>query len=569
MFRFLTNRFAALVLSCLGVGLLYVLERDPYSVPFVIAVVLTLAALFFALTSRACASVLLAWGVVFIVAAISLTKQRLMGFNAHVFDLMTFVADRESMLFVLRNYWHALVPLPIVLLVSGWLVRGLFRAERPLHLAGGWRMAAIAATIVLLPLTYPRASGDHGYYMGGHFASSFFVSLSDASFLFEDIDLSREVAARQVSTPFDPAKNCGDMASAPDLYAVHMESMFSPSLYPDWKYGGPGGYLARETASWKPLRVETFAGASWTTTFSLMTGLPAIDFGWMRPYLPMFMEGHIKNSLPLVMGACGYRTIAVMPTRYEMVNEGPFLKSIGFQEVYDRDAVGAPSAHARDKMFYDFTMKLVTDHRAARDTRPLFVFIQTMTTHGPYVDTMQPEATVAGMPFGNGSEIDEYLRRVTLARHDYAPFLAFVEANRAKGGAVVLEYGDHQPSISQASADSAVKGNAAGDWASPLYQTYYDLHAFGRDVAPLPQMTMDIGFLGATIADVAGLPGNEAQRALLALRDRCHGAYHACVEKNLVWDHLRQLANSGMLKLPGVPDWQLGSTAAAATANPH
>lgn len=563
MFHFLTRAPVVFALSFLGAGALYVLERDPSSVPFTIAVVLAMAAFFFSLTRRAGASLLLSWGVVFIVAAVSLTKQRLMGFNAHIFDLMTFASDSESMLFVLGNYWKTLIPLPVVLFLVGWIIRGLFLAEKPLRLGGGWRFAGLAATLALLPLTYPRAPNDHGYYMGGHFASSLFVSFSDASFLFEDIDLNHEVAARTVSTRFNPAQNCGDMTSAPDLYVVHMESMFPPSLYPDWKYGGPDGYLARETASWKPLRVETFAGASWTTTFSLMTGLPAADFGWMRPYLPMFMEGHIKNSLPLTMGMCGYRTVAVMPTRYQMVNEGPFLKSIGFQEVYDRDAVGAPSSHARDKLFYDFTTKLVSEHRAGKDRRPLFVFLQTMTTHGPYDEEFQPQETVAGMPFGNTPEIDEFLRRMTLARQDYAPFLAAINANKTVGGAVVLEYGDHQPSVTQASADNAAQGNAAGDWTSPLYQTYYDVHAFGRDVDPFPQMVMDIGFLGATITDAAGLPRNDAQDALLMVRDRCGGAYHACADKDLVWDHLRKLANSGMLKMPGVTNGGNGSTAVA------
>ncbi|WP_313529686.1 hypothetical protein, partial [Shinella sp.] len=262
MFHFLTRSPVVFFICFLGTGVLCVLERDAASVPFTIAVVLTMAALFFSFTRRAGASLLLSWGVVFIVAAVSLTKQRLMGFNAHIFDLMTFAGDRESMLFVLGNYWKTLIPLPIVLFLTGWVVRGLFWAEKPLRLAAGWRLAGLASTLALLPLTYPRAPNDHGYYMGGHFASSLFVSFSDASFLFEDIELNREVAARKVSARFNPAQNCGDMTSAPDLYVVHMESMFPPSLYPDWKYGGPDGYLGSETASWKPLRVETFAGAS-------------------------------------------------------------------------------------------------------------------------------------------------------------------------------------------------------------------------------------------------------------------------------------------------------------------
>jgi hypothetical protein len=550
MFHLFTRPLFVLAASFVGVGMLVFLERDYSSVPFSLAVVLVLATALFAVTRRPRASLLLSWCLVFLVAAISLTKQRLMGFNAHVFDLLTFAADRESMLFVLQNYWQTLIPLPLVLFAAFWFLRGLFRVERPAVLSGRWRLTGVVASAALLFLTYPRAQGDHGYYMGGHFASSLFVSLADASFLFEDIALSRQVAARETSVSYSDQQTCGDMASAPDFYIVHMESIFPLSLYPDWKFGGADGYLAREASSWKPLHVETFAGASWTTTFSLMTGLSAIDFGWMRPYLPIFMEGKVKNSLPLVMAACGYRTVAVMPTRYEMVNEGPFLKSIGFQEVYDRDDVGAPSSHARDKLFYAFVMKLVADHHAARDSRPLFVFLQTMTTHGPYEEAVEPGEVIADMPFGNGPEIDEYLRRVTLARQDYAPFLEFIDASKGKGGALVLEYGDHQPSISQPYADAVVQGNASTDWNSPLYQTYYDVQSFGRPLAPLPEGMVDIGFLGATIADVAQLPSNAAQQALLSVRDQCAGSYHSCPNKGLVWDHLQTLAASGLLTLP-------------------
>ncbi|THV15784.1 sulfatase-like hydrolase/transferase [Rhizobium rhizophilum] len=550
MYKFFNRCSVVVAISAVCVVLLFFLERDNRSVPFAIAVVLTLTVLIFNFTQRVRASLLLAWCIVFIVAAISLTKQRLMGFNVHVFDLLSFATDSDSLHFVLINYWKTLIPLPVALLLAAWFVRGLFRADRPLHIAPLWRLAGIFSVAVFLTISYPRSPGDHGYYMGGHFATSLFVSLTDTSFLFEEIELTREVAAREVAAPFDRGQICGDMSSAPDLYIIHMESMFSPSLYPDWKFGGPDSYLARETADWRPLRVETFAGASWTTTFSLMTGLPAIDFGWMRPYLPIFMAGKVKNALPQLLAACGYRTLAVMPTRYEMVNEGPFLKSIGFEEVYDRDDVGAGASHARDRLFYEFTMALVSDHKNSTDRRPLFVFVQTMTTHGPYDDVSQPEDAVGGMPFGNRPDIDEFLRRMTLARQDFAPFLAFVDQNKAKGGAVVVEYGDHQPSVSQDSADAAVRGQAAADWNSPLYQTYFDVHAYGRDVKSLPPMTMDVGFLGVTIADAVGLPNNAAQRALLMLRDQCAGSYHSCADKALVWDHLGKLTVSDLLELP-------------------
>ena len=66
----------------------------------------------------------------------------------------------------------------------------------------------------------------------------------------------------------------------------------------------------------------------------------------------------------------------------------------------------------------------------------------------------------------------------------------------------------------------------------------------------LPSMTMDVGFLGATLAEAAGLPTNDAQGALLMLRDQCAGSYHSCPDKRLVYNYLSKLVASDLLTLP-------------------
>lgn len=122
MYKFFNRCSVVVAISAVCVVLLFFLERDNRSVPFAIAVVLTLTVLIFNFTQRVRASLLLSWCIVFIVAAISLTKQRLMGFNVHVFDLLTFATDSDSLHFVLIKLLEDAYPFACCA-IAGGLVR--------------------------------------------------------------------------------------------------------------------------------------------------------------------------------------------------------------------------------------------------------------------------------------------------------------------------------------------------------------------------------------------------------------------------------------------------------------
>ncbi len=95
------------------------------------------------------------------------------------------------------------------------------------------------------------------------------------------------------------------------------------------------------------------------------------------------------------MADCGYRTIALMTLKYRSVNEGPFLKSLGFETVYDADAMKLGSFGTQDSDYFNFVKTLVADHRKT-DGRPLFISMQTMFTHGPFT-TRLPAAEASAL----------------------------------------------------------------------------------------------------------------------------------------------------------------------------
>jgi hypothetical protein len=548
---FLLKPAVVVAASLAGVGALRILEGHFATVPFALAVLALIASLLFLATRRPRASVLAAWGLVALVAVVSFTKQRLMGMNAHVFDVL-FLRDLETARFVVVGYWPMLLPVAAALAAAVWAAVRLFRAEPPMPVGAPSRVAVGAAAALLVPATNVKSADDHSYYTSHHFATAFFASIGDAGTLLTQIPLVQSLAAAPAAAKVDATPTCTPSGEQPDVVVIHMESVFPTSLYPDWKTGPADRFLGVPGRDWRPLKVETFAGASWTTTAGLFAGLPVAEFGWMRPYLPIFMENRIRSSLPRTLEACGYRTVALMPTRYAMVNEGPFLRSLGFQEVYDRDAMGAASWNDHDTVYYDFARKLIAEHRAGGDGRPLMLFVQTMGAHSPYDTPKSPEIEVEGAPFGNEPIVDEFLRRVAIAVMDRDRFLGGLAAAPGGNGTVVLEFGDHQPAIAVGAADALHGGGALADWDSPAYRTYYAVHGYGREIGPLPDVpVLDAGYLGATFAEAAGLPTDGVLRALTDLRNRCGGAYRGCADRGAVLAHLRGLVDAGLLVLSG------------------
>ena len=300
----------------------------------------------------------------------------------------------------------------------------------------------------------------------------------------------------------------------------------------------------------RPLQIETFGGGTWITTASFMSSLPAVEFGWLRPYLPVYLKGRVHHSLPQLLSKCGYKTAVISPLPYPFVNEGPFLTSLGFQDYRDSKVIGSPSKHERDDFYFQAAKDYIRQHQE-KDGRPLFLFVMTMAAHGPFSYRFKPDITVPGEPFGNDKETDEYLRRLTMQQMDFDAFNRDLSALNGNRGLIVLDFGDHQPSVTQNFAQAVDGTSALAHWDSSAYRTYYRMRAMNTQLkTTLPQnQSMDIVYLAPTLMKAAGLPIDDVYSELLKLRDDCKGSFLLCSDHARVEQHLKRFAKGGLLEL--------------------
>jgi hypothetical protein len=175
----------------------------------------------------------------------------------------------------------------------------------------------------------------------------------------------------------------------------------------------------------------------------------------------------------------------------------------------------------------------------------------TMTAHAPYDYRYETSFKVEGEPFGNAPEVDEYLRRLTMARLSLRAFVSSLQAVPERRF-VVAEFGDHHPVVTKSLIEAREGPDALSNDRSAAYETYYAITTVGRPPASaLPSVaTMDLSYLAVTLLETAGIPLGNTFRELSALRDRCDGAFHSCVDRGAVDRYLKRLTASGRLVLP-------------------
>ncbi|WP_245321955.1 sulfatase-like hydrolase/transferase [Mesorhizobium sp. WSM1497] len=478
--RVLCHPLTLAVVSLAGVFAAGRAEHEWLSVPFSLALVAALAGLLFLASGRLAFSVYLAWMGIAFVTVVSAIKFRLKGFSLHFYDTVFVSRDPEVYRFLLGSYLHLIAPVVIALGLGIGAAVLLFRIDRKIGWPVSARVLVMAALVVLVPLTFPaEASKDrYFYYMQGRHMSAFFVSLLDLHNLVVESGFEKRLQAVAPQPPFADTVDCGDRADLPDVFFVLSESQSDPGYFP--QVGNGAGFLQRfapGAGTPHQMQVETFGGGTWITNLSLMTGLSATDFGWRSPYLTITLQDKVAGALPEVLARCGYRTVVMTPMDFSFVNEGPFLKSIGFETVLDIKDIAAPFYHLRDNFYYQAAEAFIARHHR-EDGRPLFLEIQTMFPHSPYEGRMEPGLKVEGEPFSGDFQANEYLRRMAVARGDFQDFLDKRQADAGERGAVVLEFGDHQSSATKPFVGAIAGDDALATPGSLAYRTFYTLTTF-------------------------------------------------------------------------------------------
>lgn len=553
VFRLLLHP-AMIVLAAIAYFVLirYIDTRWRY-MPYVFASTLCISAVVYLMSRRPVFSLYFGGFVILMITAASIVKYKLKGLGLHVYDLVFTGADLSAVTFLVSSYTSIFIGALGVLVVAALFLVMLYRAEAPLGLRLRSRLALVAAGVVLPVALYPPKRVEEADYLPfvlGYNASAFLLSLGQVDVPIGQINLASRAEAAPTPDALVNSVECG-AGRKPDIFMVLAETQGDLSVFPQLRSTEEITESMRSSdGRLRPLYVEVFGGGTWVTNFSVLTGLSSVDFGWQSSYVSELMEGRISGALPEVLARCGYRTITVMPMDYNFVNEGPFLKSIGMQEVYDAADIGVEPLPHFDRTYFEFAEKLIREHRE-KDGRPLFLAVQTMFPHTPYEKNEAWERELPDTRFSDDEKANEYIRRVALARRDMQAFVAARKADPGAQGSLVVEFGDHH---SEAVRDFvfALAGGAAslGDFRSIAYRTYYAVHdlGVGVDFSKLAGGE-DVPFLAARLIDAARLPTSPMFRDLGRLAEHCKGRFHTCEDRAAVDRHLRKRANGGLLRL--------------------
>jgi len=507
-------------------------EGTPANVAFTLAVIGAAAAVVALVAGRALLAAFVVTAAVALLYEIAHLKRQATDVTLHAYDAVSHLTSWSALSGLLYGHPASLAALLGAIAAAAALAAVIHRSDGS-RVDRRYALGAAALCAVLAFLTAdPREARRHmGFYYEDRPLWFFFSSWAEtAEALWRGHLL--DAVAREGGPSLTVPAHCVPSGRPPHIVLIHQESVVPPSHFPSLRYDRSLDRFFRSfDGRIHKLRVETYGGASWLTEYSVLTGLSAFSLGHLRQFAQTIMAGKVRETLPQVLARCGYRNLAFHPMLRIYLSIGNFLAAVGMHRTFDAKDQGAPSAMERDHFYYASALTEMERHLAS-STQPLFTFIETMATHGPYGFTYMPEVEVPGGEAGTDPYMHEYLRRVAMSRIDYDRFRAELARRFPGQPFLIVRYGDHQPTATLALLGYGEEADIehvlrSGNPAALI--TFYAVDALNFEPAPLPEAEiLDVPYLPGTILAAARLPLPDTYRERLRLAGQCEGRYHGC-----------------------------------------
>lgn len=549
------------VAATVGIGLYFRRwEGGPANLFFVSACTLLVATGIIFATRRPLVAAVLVSAMILIVDRASVAKHKAMDMVVHAYDIIFYLSSWSTLTFLWSEYRGALVGLGGAFVATLAIAFLAYRADATrvarMHSLVGL-IAFAAATAVAANVKGERRNTQP--YWDDLVISSFYSSWAETMETLWRGQLIEAAAVPGGSAQAAPegaglteGASCYTAAKPPHVILIHEESVVPPEYFPEVSYDKSLDAMFRSNDGKRHgLRVETYGGASWLTEFSVFAGISTYSFGGMRPFVQSLMAGKLRDSLAERLAVCGYRNVVFYPLNRNFVSNAKFYTAIGMGEIFDMDDQGAKSGTERDRFYFGNALALMEKHFKTSN-QPLFTFILTMATHAPYVTPYLPEVDVPGGGPGTNPEMSEYLRRLGMARMDYAYLKQELARRFPDERFLIVHYGDHHP-IATRSYLGFANARAAEDVALPRdslgFLTYYAVEGINYTPPPLPDLdVLDVPYLGTVLLEAAGLPLDQPYRERKRLMQVCHGRYYGCDQRQEILSFHRRLIDGGLIE---------------------
>ncbi len=489
-------------------------------------------------------------GLVWLVVLISTAKRGADLMVFHAYDLVFYLSDYDALTKIITHQTAWLAAGLTLLLTTVWLAQAARRLEPLRTDRFGLMVATCAMAALASAISLTKEERRHTqFYWEDRYLSSFYSSFVETLQTLVQGEMVATARSSQRAS-LTPPEHCAPEHKPPHIILIHLESVFAPSQFAQLPYDKRlDQFFRSDDGLSHQLRVETYGGASWLTEFSVMTGLSTRAFGGMKSFVQTYMINRIGDTLPQVLTRCGYRNAMFYPMLKSFISAASFYRSVGIPLIFDAKDQNAPGVTARDQFYYANAL----DHIAkqlAETSAPTFTFIETMFTHWPYDEALEPQETVPGG--GNDPQMNEYLRRLWFSYQDFEELKRALHMRFPGEPFLIVGYGDHHPTVTQPlinipkdrDAEDVVLLPESAGFITPLI-----LQGVGFKLdTGLPAGPVDVAYVPSMILQAARLPLPPSHAERLSLMQRCEGRYFNCKSEAEIRDFHRRLANAGLLK---------------------
>jgi hypothetical protein len=332
--------------------------------------------------------------------------------------------------------------------------------------------------------------------------------------------------------------SAGDGSPPADIVVILQESQFNPATLDGCASAACrlDAFAANgDTIAHGPLQVHTFGGGTWLSEFALQTGVPHDVFGPAGEFAPFNVAPHVKQSFVRSLKSAGYRTVALYPTRGNMMNGRAAYAGYGFDEFLDAAELGLPETWGTsDALVHEAARRVLARER--QHDQPVFLFVETLFNHAEHGIHMErvPAALIAEVSRDfpaqdEARSVADYLWRTREFDREIA--LTRKAVLGTPRPAVLAWFGDHQPPFANAvTLRGRIQAMPTGTGAvAAKYQTWYEVSSNrpGRARKSEPA-ALDLVFLPGLLAQAAGAPIDDWLAANVQARNECAGLLESC-----------------------------------------
>ncbi|MEO5759562.1 MAG: sulfatase-like hydrolase/transferase [Mesorhizobium sp.] len=467
--------------------------------------------------------------LVAVIGAASKLKYRYLGFNLLAGDISHLATSGLRRL--LKDYRRL-----VFLYVSGAVVilasLGAFAAvlREPADSLKE-RLEIVSAAALLYVILFVAGGGSRRFrfhlltqdraHLSVFMASWFRVGLSQPAFVDIDPD------PLPLLSPLPPRQTAGERR--PHIIMILHESTFDPR-----RFGLPiddmfEPFFSPEGSLSGALHVDVFGGGTQQTEFSALTGLSSLSFGMNSRFVYYLLTGRIRHSLPSFLADAGYLVSHVSCDAPASFNCGHFYKSIGIEHVSHAEMLPPPFDTGRwereqhDQQLFDHALGLFSDRAALG--KPCLLSIMTLMNHGDHVRRIFPperheELRREAVAATGDAQYGEYIVRLAESVEAYGAFREGLHERLDGQPAIIIRYGDHQPSFT-----AQLTGLPPSDPA--LYKTFYAIEAVNcslpSDLTAPP--ILDVTYLSTLALLAAQIPLDPVFTTRAALLNKDPSAY--------------------------------------------